>query len=140
MGQQVPLSECAEILRPIVNALMVQNRGPRDVCGPQVYGQSAGELSYRLEWCSGWMATVRRAGGGCFSYISTQRRLTQLYKGICRHAQMTEESKKRENSVRSSGHCPLCPGPRVPCKTFRPSQSAGKGNPYRKLAREALLM
>lgn len=74
IGQQLPLSECTETPRLIVSALMGQSRGARNVCGLQVYGQNAGELSYGLGWCSDWMVAIGRAGEGCFSYISTQRR------------------------------------------------------------------
>lgn len=88
MGQQVPLSECAGILRPIVSAFVGQSRGPRDVRGFQVFGQSAGGLSSRLV-CQGGVL-VGRAGEECFSYTSVQKGPMKLPKGICRHAQMTQ--------------------------------------------------
>lgn len=91
MGQQVPLSECAGTLRPIVSAFMGQSRVPRDVCGFQVFGQSAGDLSSRLVFQDGVL--VGRAGEECFSYTSVQKRLTKLPKGICKHAQMTQRIK-----------------------------------------------
>lgn len=41
---------------------MEQSREPRDVCGPQVFGQSAVELRSGAGMVSGWMAAVGRAG------------------------------------------------------------------------------
>lgn len=69
-----------------------------------------------------------------FLHICTEKTSTALQRNLWACSSDKEESKKWEDSVRSSGHCPLCPGPRVPCET---SQSARKGNSCRKLTRDA---
>lgn len=73
---------------------------------------------------------------GFFSYAQK----TYCFRKESGHAQMTQESKLWENFSEVKWALLFVPWPQGTCKTFRPSQSAGKGNLCRKLVREELLI